>query len=160
MLTRAAAVAAPPALERPFASKARQVAQIRIGNKEDVSATTTVAPVGAAFRNVLLAPKAQRAVAAAPRLHMNAGAVAEHRPYSVTETVRRSPLVLNVSVPSRLAKIVSSLPIPVPGPGRTRVPRWRTMIIPALTTCPSNSLTPRRWAFGSRPLREEPRPFL
>src|SRR5881227_1772528 len=85
MLTRAAAVAAPPALERPFASKARKVAQIRIGNEEDVSATTTVAPVGAAFRNVLLAPKAQRAVAAAPRLHMNAGAVAEHRPYSVTD---------------------------------------------------------------------------
>src|SRR5438309_7051212 len=50
--------------------------------------------------------------------------------------------------------------MPVPGPERNRVPRWRTMIIPAFTVWPSNNFTPRRFAFESRPLREEPRPFL
>src|ERR1044072_7295426 len=79
---------------------------------------------------------------------------------ATTVTVRRSPDWRKLSVPSRLAKIVSSLPIPVPGPGRKRVPRWRTMIMPAFTVWPSNSLTPRRCAFESRPFREEPRPFL
>src|SRR5919197_5892405 len=79
---------------------------------------------------------------------------------ATTVTVRRSPDWRKESVPSRLAKIVSSLPIPAPGPGRKRVPRWRTMIIPALTVWPSKALTPRRFAFESRPLREEPSPFL
>src|SRR5881628_3400746 len=54
----------------------------------------------------------------------------------------RSPLVLKTTRPSRLAKIVSSRPIPAPGPGRKRVPRWRTMIVPAVTPCPSKTLTP------------------
>ncbi len=144
VLAGAAAVAAAAALERAFAAKAREVAQIRVGDEHDVAAAAAVTAVGAAFRDVLLAPEAQRAVTAAPRLHVNAGAVAEHRLYSVTDTVRRSPLLRKASLPSRLAKIVSSLPMPVPGPGRKRVPRWRTMIIPAFTTCPSNSLTPRR----------------
>src|SRR3954451_20762847 len=62
--------------------------------------------------------------------------------------------------PARAAKIVSSLPIPAPSPGLKRVPRWRTMISPPVTTSPANTFTPRRWAFESRPLREEPRPFL
>src|SRR4051812_26127473 len=34
------------------------------------------------------------------------------------------------------------------------------MISPPVTACPANTFTPRRWAFESRPLREEPRPFL
>src|SRR5215211_4488243 len=34
------------------------------------------------------------------------------------------------------------------------------MIIPALTSWPSNILTPSIFGFESRPLREEPRPFL
>src|SRR5215204_5610723 len=75
-------------------------------------------------------------------------------------TKRRSPLVRNSTRPSRVAKIVSSRPIFAPGPGRKRVPRWRTMIIPALTSWPSNILTPSIFGFESRPLREEPRPFL
>src|SRR4051794_4342319 len=56
--------------------------------------------------------------------------------------------------------MVSSLPIPVPSPGRKRVPRWRTMISPPVTDCPAKTLTPRRLALESRPLRLEPRPFL
>src|SRR5436305_14240677 len=50
--------------------------------------------------------------------------------------------------------------MPTPSPGLKRVPRWRTMISPPLTLCPAKTLTPRRLAFESRPLREDPSPFL
>src|SRR5947209_2341934 len=50
--------------------------------------------------------------------------------------------------------------MPAPSPGLKRVPRWRTMISPPVTVWPANTLTPRRLAFESRPLRDEPRPFL
>src|SRR5450759_741876 len=50
--------------------------------------------------------------------------------------------------------------MPTPAPGLKRVPRWRTMISPPVTACPANVFTPRRWAFESRPLRLEPKPFL
>ena len=45
-------------------------------------------------------------------------------------------------------------------PGWTLVPRWRTMIVPALMRVPSNTFTPRRWALESRPLRVEPPPLV
>src|SRR6185436_5343683 len=45
-------------------------------------------------------------------------------------------------------------------PGFTRVPRWRTMIVPPGTICPPNALNPSRCAFESRPFRELPNPFL
>src|SRR5207244_1394653 len=73
---------------------------------------------------------------------------------------RRSPLRRNSTRPSRSAKIVSSRPRPAPGPGRKRVPRWRTMIDPARTCWPANTFTPSIFGFESRPLRDEPRPFL
>src|SRR5256885_7116402 len=50
--------------------------------------------------------------------------------------------------------------MPTPAPGLKRVPRWRTMISPPVTTCPANVLTPSRCALESRPLRLEPSPFL
>src|SRR5688572_25530743 len=50
--------------------------------------------------------------------------------------------------------------MPTPAPGRKRVPRWRTMISPPVTVWPAKTFTPRRFAFESRPLRLEPRPFL
>src|ERR1700741_4795201 len=34
------------------------------------------------------------------------------------------------------------------------------MISPPVTASPAKPLTPRRWAFESRPLRLDPRPFL
>src|SRR4051794_39428412 len=67
---------------------------------------------------------------------------------------------LNSTVPGRAAKIVSSLPMPTPSPGLKRVPRWRTMISPPVTAWPAKTFTPRNWGFESRPLREDPRPFL
>ena len=39
-------------------------------------------------------------------------------------------------------------------------PRWRTMIEPAVTSVPSYTLTPRRWAFESRPFLVEPPPLV
>src|SRR6201991_1466221 len=50
--------------------------------------------------------------------------------------------------------------MPAPLPGLNLVPRWRTMISPPVTDSPANTFTPRRLALESRPLREEPRPFL
>ena len=44
--------------------------------------------------------------------------------------------------------------------GWNLVPRWRTKILPASTSCPSERFTPRRFASLSRPLWEEPVPFL
>src|SRR3954449_5955592 len=76
------------------------------------------------------------------------------------ETVLRPRLVPKVTEPGSSANSVSSLPRPTPRPGWKWVPRWRTMISPALTTWPPNRLTPRRWAFESRPLRDDEAPFL
>src|SRR2546423_5210745 len=50
--------------------------------------------------------------------------------------------------------------MPTPSPGLKRVPRWRTMISPPVTVWPANTFTPSRLALESRPLRDDPRPFL
>src|SRR5437588_91329 len=41
-----------------------------------------------------------------------------------------------------------------------RVPRWRTMMAPACTWPPSNTFTPRRCAWESRPFLVDPPPFV
>src|SRR5918998_2250431 len=76
------------------------------------------------------------------------------------ETVLRPRRVPKVTAPGTRANSVSSLPRPTPRPGWKWVPRWRTMISPALTSWPPKRLTPRRWAFESRPFRVEDAPFL
>src|SRR4051794_34559864 len=76
------------------------------------------------------------------------------------ETVLRPRRVPKVTEPGARANSVSSPPRPTPSPGWKWVPRWRTMISPALTTWPPKRLTPRRCAFESRPLREDEAPFL
>src|SRR5690349_24482974 len=58
------------------------------------------------------------------------------------------------------AKSVWSLPNPTPGPGKNLVPRWRTRMLPALTTSPPYRFTPSRWELLSRPFLVEPCPFL
>jgi len=73
-----AAVAAAAPFEPALAPEPREVAQVLVGRQHDVATLAAVAAVGPALRDVLLAAEAQRAVAAAPRLHVNAGAVAEH----------------------------------------------------------------------------------
>src|SRR5260370_4843268 len=66
----------------------------------------------------------------------------------------------NSTRPDTSAKRVSSPPRPTPTPGWKCVPRWRTMISPALTTWPPNLLTPSRWALESRPFLLDEAPFL
>ena len=81
--------------------EAGEVAQSRVGSEDDVAAAAAVAAVGTALRHVLLAPEAQAAVAAAARLHLDAGAIVEQgrlayccgcSEASATETKRFSPL--------------------------------------------------------------------
>src|SRR5258708_1044688 len=64
------------------------------------------------------------------------------------------------TTPSAVANRVSSPPRPTLSPGWKRVPRWRTMMVPARTLVPAPTLTPRRCAAESRPLREEAAPFF
>src|SRR6478609_11634635 len=75
-------------------------------------------------------------------------------------TVLRPRLMPNSTEPAALANSVSSPPRPTLTPGWKWVPRWRTMISPALTTWPPNRFTPSRCAAESRPLRELEAPFL
>src|SRR6516165_3674851 len=74
--------------------------------------------------------------------------------------VLRPRFTPNSTAPDSLANSVSSPPRPTPVPGWNLVPRWRTMISPALTTWPPNRFTPSRCAAESRPLRELEAPFL
>src|SRR6476620_1752762 len=66
----------------------------------------------------------------------------------------------NFTTPVAVANRVSSLPLPTFSPGWNRVPRWRTMIVPACTSVPLKTFTPSRCAFESRPLRDEAAPFF
>src|SRR5580658_7687515 len=75
-------------------------------------------------------------------------------------TRRRPRRRANRTRPSDLAKSVSSLPRPTFTPGWKCVPRWRTIIEPALTDSPSEAFTPRRCALESRPFRVEPPPLV
>ena len=59
-----------------------------------------------------------------------------------------------------VANSVSSEPMDTLTPGRKRVPRCRTKMVPALTTSPENALTPSLCALESRPFLELPPPFL
>src|SRR5262252_9090920 len=70
------------------------------------------------------------------------------------------PRSLNSTVPVILANRVSSLPRPTFRPGLMRVPRWRTMMEPPVTSWPPKDFTPRRCALESRPFLELPKPFL
>src|SRR6266542_4422287 len=162
VLQSAASIAATFGLDVLVRPEPRQLAQVRVRHEHDVAAGAAVAAVGAALRDVLLPPERKPPVTAPAGLHVDAGAVVEHRRYSPStmEIVRRSPLERNETRPSRVAKIVSSRPIPAPAPGLNFVPRCRARIIPALTSWPSKSLTPSRFDWESRPFFEEPRPFL
>src|SRR5215471_14857895 len=50
--------------------------------------------------------------------------------------------------------------MPTLRPALKRVPRWRTRMLPAVTNCPPNRLTPSIWGLESRPFLELPTPFL
>ena len=80
VLPRAASRPTTPCGVLPPGAKRRQVAQIRIGDEDDVASRAAVAAVRTAARHVLLAPEAERAVSTTPGDRDDAGAVVEHRP--------------------------------------------------------------------------------
>ena len=114
-----AATAAATGAQLLVRPEAGEVAPPQIGHEHDVAAVAAVAAVRPAARYVLLPPEVDRAVTAATRDGRQARAVVEHAATraSTTEMKRRSPLVRNATLPSRIAKIVSSLPIPAAGAG-------------------------------------------
>src|SRR5213082_657796 len=59
-----------------------------------------------------------------------------------------------------MAYSVSSLPRPTFSPGWCFVPRCRTSIVPAFTSCPPKRFTPSLCPWESRPFVDEPPPFL
>src|SRR5215204_7221372 len=70
------------------------------------------------------------------------------------------PLSSNLTTPSMSANSVSSLPRPTFLPGFHFVPRCRARILPPRTASPPNFFRPSRCECESRPLRDEPTPFL
>src|SRR5688572_4434019 len=78
----------------------------------------------------------------------------------LTVCLFREPLVANWTWPSTSANRVWSLPRPTLVPGWNLVPRWRTMMEPALISSPPNAFTPSILGWESRPLRVEPPPFF
>src|SRR6266436_152206 len=70
------------------------------------------------------------------------------------------PRSSNFTKPVTSAKSVSSLPWPTFSPAWCFVPRWRTMIVPALINWPPKRFTPSLCPCESRPFVEEPPPFL
>src|SRR4051794_8674769 len=75
-------------------------------------------------------------------------------------TTRRPRRLPNSTLPATRANSVSSPPRPTPVPGWKCVPRWRTMISPALTSWPPYRFTPRRCELESRPFLVDAAPFL
>ena len=132
------------------------------GKKGDIIAPLlTIATVGPAASNVLLAAKTQAAVSAVTGFDTNRGFIDElHKPVSAkatkkpcqsrafsnpvidTRTVSQTtltycrffgPLRSNLTSPSAFANKVWSRPIPTFVPAWKRVPRCRTMMLPATT---------------------------
>jgi hypothetical protein len=78
VLQRAAAGLAAAGAVTALRAEGREVAQVGIGNKDDVAARPSVTTVGPTLGHVLLATEVQAAVTASTRLHVDAGAVLEH----------------------------------------------------------------------------------
>ena len=78
MPVRALAVTAALRLEVGAAPEAGEVAQRRIDDEHHVAAAAAVAAVGAALRNVRLAPERDHTVAAGAAPHVDTCAVVEH----------------------------------------------------------------------------------
>src|SRR5581483_6393020 len=71
-------------------------------------------------------------------------------------TLTRRPWRSNCTTPAVRANSVSSLARLTFRPGWYFVPRWRTMMLPAVTASPADALIPSRCDVESRPLRTDP----
>ena len=86
----AAAGAALAGAEPLVRADAGEVAAARVGDEDDVAAPAAVTAVGAAFRDVLLAPEVDRAVAAAAGDHRQPRSIVEHA-RTLARIRRRTP---------------------------------------------------------------------
>jgi hypothetical protein len=64
--------------EATLALEEGEIPEIWVSNQHDIATVSTVAAVGASLRHVLLAPEAERSVAAAAPLNLDPGPVVEH----------------------------------------------------------------------------------
>src|SRR5262249_4889048 len=114
--------------------------------------------------NVRVAPEGRDAVGAVAGLDVDLGFVDEDHAAGAAGTTETRRLVLvcrsYFTMPSTRANSVKSRPMPTFWPGWMTVPSCRTRMLPARTSSPPERLTPRRWPAESRPLRDEPCPFL
>ena len=84
--TVGAVLAAPAArlpargLEDPLRAEGREIAEVGIGDQDHVAAAAAVAAVGTTLRHVLLAAKAEAAVPAAARNHLDLRPIVKHPP--------------------------------------------------------------------------------
>ena len=78
VLARAAARLAAARAEARLRAEPREIAPVGVGDQDHVAAAAAVAAVRAAARHELLPAEADRAVAAAARLDLDAGAVCQH----------------------------------------------------------------------------------
>ena len=112
-----------------------EVAHLARGDEDDVTTARAVAAVGAALGDVLLAPEADAAVAAASAARADLGPVGEHgslrqpgggpdgrQDSEMTVTKRPAALELKPTRPLTLAKMVWSTPMPAPSPARNLRP--------------------------------------
>ena len=80
VLQRAAARLTAACLVAPLHAERGQIAQIRIGDQNDVASGPAVATIGAALGDVLLTTEVQAPVAAAARLDVDSSSIVEHVP--------------------------------------------------------------------------------
>ena len=78
MLQGSAPAPAPAGLDVLVRTERREVAEIGVGEQHDVAAGPAVSAVRSTLGHVLLATEREAAVAAPPRLHVDAGTVVEH----------------------------------------------------------------------------------
>ena len=151
------------------------------GDQPNVSALATVPAVGAAHGDVGLAPERDRPRAAVAGFHVELCLVYEARHWANATSLRyatgsrprgsvarsdhvyEAPALAAAEFHVTLGKCeqgVVAAPPDIVHRGGNRVPRWRTMMDPAETVVPSKTLTPRRCARESRPLRVEPPPLV
>ena len=123
--------------------------------EDDMAAAAAVAAVGTAKGDTFLAPETGASVAAAAGEDIGSGRLNKFEAFQIagasSSTRTRLPSFSNLTTPDFRAKSVSSRPRLTFTPGCIRVPRWRIMMLPAVTTWPSNRLIPSRLPWLSRP---------
>jgi hypothetical protein len=136
--------------ERLARALLRRVSARRVHLAHRRDAVVARAPLRAKIRQAGILRWAAPALPLGPRRHAAGGTM-------LTNFFVRA-LVANSTLPSTSANSVVNHPTLTPG--WNLVPRWRTMMLPALIVSPAYDLTPRRFDSESRPFLELPPAFL